>query len=132
MTMNPKENVPPDVVAQAPLRIAVVGPCTSGKSTLVHALRDAGYEARMPAQEHSYVPYMWQRITQPDLLIFLDVDYDHAIARRPRFSGGPERLAEQAVRLAHARAHCDLYLNTNILTVAEIQTRVFTFLQQYR
>jgi len=126
-----KRTVPNQVPSSTLLRVAVVGPCTSGKSTLVHALRDAGYEARMPAQEHSYVPYMWQRITKPDVLIFLDVDYEHAIARRPRFSGGPQRLAEQAVRLEHAREHCDLYLDTNGLTVAEIQEKVLLFLQRF-
>ena len=98
-------------------KVAVVGPCVSGKSELVHALRAAGYEARHVAQEHSYVPSMWQRIARPDLLIYLDVDYPTAKARRPRISWGPERLEEQATMLAHARKHCDLFLDTALLTV---------------
>ena len=48
----------------APL-IAIVGVCASGKSTLAKALRERGYNARQVLQEHSYVPYMWQRITRP-------------------------------------------------------------------
>ncbi|MBP9503378.1 MAG: hypothetical protein KBF17_14555, partial [Candidatus Promineofilum sp.] len=48
------------------LRVAVVGPCASGKSTLVAALRAAGYDARHPAQEHSFVKDMWRRRVDPD------------------------------------------------------------------
>lgn len=113
------------------VRVAVVGPCVSGKSELVRALRAAGYEARHVAQEHSYVPAMWQRISRPDLLIYLDVDYATAKARRPRIDWGAERLAEQAKRLAHARQHCDLYLDTSTLTAAEIQEEAFALLARW-
>ena len=107
--------------------IAVVGPCTSGKSTLVHALRDLGYNARMPAQEHSYVPDMWQRLTRPDVLIYLDVSWEAARTRRP-IAWGPERIADENERLAHARAHADLYLDTDSLSVEEVRERVLEFL----
>lgn len=110
-------------------RIAVVGPCSAGKSTLVSALREAGYDARHVAQEHSYVPAMWQRISKPDLLIYLDLSYAVARARRPYIDGGAERLAEQHRRLAHARKHCHLYVNTNELTPQQVQARVLAFLQ---
>lgn len=113
------------------LRVAVVGPCVSGKSTLAQALSTAGYEGRAVSQEHSYVPAMWQKITQPDVLIYLDVDYTHALERRPHITWGESRLEEQAKRLAHARAHCDLYVNTNGLSAEEVQRRVLTFLQEY-
>lgn len=111
------------------LKISVVGPCASGKSTLTQALRQAGYAVRQPAQEHSYVPAMWHRLTRPDVLIFLDVDYAAVYRRRPRGGGGPERLEEQHRRLAHARQHCDLYVDTSQLTPDEVQDRVFEFLQ---
>jgi chloramphenicol 3-O-phosphotransferase len=114
------------------LRVAVVGPCSSGKSTLAQALRAAGYEARHPAQEHSYVPNMWQRLTRPDILIYLDVDYAHARARRPYIDGGPQRLAEQQKRLAHARQHCDLYLDTSDLTAEEVRHKALAFLSIIR
>jgi len=42
--------------------IAVVGPCASGKTRLVQALRERGYNAREVAQNYSHVPTMWQRI----------------------------------------------------------------------
>ncbi len=112
------------------LLIAIVGPCASGKSTLAKALRQAGYQVRQPAQEHSYVPAMWQRLTQPDLLIYLDVDYSASLQRRPHIDYGPERLAEQHQRLAHARQHCDLYLDTSPLTPQEIFQEVDIFLQK--
>ncbi|MCA9969106.1 MAG: hypothetical protein KC425_02770 [Anaerolineales bacterium] len=111
-----------------PLKVSVVGPCASGKSTLVRALRAAGYEARQPAQEHSYVPAMWQRLTQPDVLIFLDVSETAVQRRRPKSSGGAARLAEQQARLAHARRHCDLYVDTSALTADEVRERVLVFL----
>ena len=108
--------------------IAVVGPCSSGKSTLTKSLVAAGFAARHPAQEHSYVANMWQRITQPDLLVYLDVDYANMRARRPHIDGGPQRLAEQHHRLRHAREQCDFYLDTSGLSAAEVKTAVFNFL----
>ena len=117
-----------DLVDSKTLSIAVVGPCASGKSTLTKALKAAGYEARHPAQEHSYVPNMWQRISQPDLLISLDVDYANTLARRPHTDAGPQRLEEQRLRLRHARENCDLYLDTSGLSEGEVETAVFNFL----
>jgi shikimate kinase len=111
-------------------RIALVGPCASGKSTLGRFLRAAGYEVRQPAQEHSYVPHMWQRITHPDILIYLDLDLPTLMKRLPTNHGGPARLAEQQQRLAHARAHCHLYLDTSALTPEEVQAQVLAFLQE--
>jgi shikimate kinase len=114
-----------------PLRVALVGPCASGKSTLAKALHAAGYEARQPAQEHSYVPAMWQKLTQPDILIYLDVDYETIVARRPKNAGSPQRLDEQHRRLSHARQHCDFYLDTSNLSMVEVQNQVLSFLTQF-
>jgi nicotinamide riboside kinase len=110
-----------------PLRVAVVGPCAAGKSTLIARLREAGYEGRHVAQEHSYVQDMWQRITKPDVLIYLDVTYE-AQGQRRRVTWGPDWLAKQTARLAHARQHCDLYIATDSLTVDEVAAQVLTFL----
>ncbi|UCG25701.1 MAG: hypothetical protein JSW55_06850 [Chloroflexota bacterium] len=110
------------------MRIAVVGACASGKTTLVDALRHAGYEARHVAQEHSYVPAMWQRISQPDVLVYLDADYETIMARRPAQNFSPADLEEQNRRLAHARKHCHLYVHTSDLAPAEIQERCLEFL----
>lgn len=111
------------------LLVAVVGPCSAGKSTLLPSLKAAGYEARQPAQEHSFVPDMWQRITQPDILIYLDVSYRVARQRRPHIDGGPERLADQHFRLIHARRNCDHYLDTSDLTPRQVRQAVLEFIQ---
>ncbi|MCA9961923.1 MAG: hypothetical protein KC443_22950 [Anaerolineales bacterium] len=114
---------------EPPLRIALVGPCAAGKTTLAHSLRASGYVVRQPAQEHSYVANMWQRLSQPDVLIYLDVDYPAIQKRRPHMGGGQKRLDEQRQRLAHARQHCDFYLNTSDLTPEQVVARVLDFLR---
>ena len=107
--------------------VGVVGPCCAGKSTLVQALAARGWEVRHIAQEHSYVPKMWQIIGKADLLIFLDVNYDVA-QRRRRMDWLPRDLDEQRHRLRDARLHCDLYVDTNPLSAAQVFELVFPFL----
>ena len=111
-------------------RVAVVGACSSGKSTLVSTLRDVGFDARHVAQEHSFVPTMWKEISKPDVLIYLEVDLDNLIARWPNAHFQAHDLLEQNRRLAHARAHCDLYLNTNQLNSDEVKEGALTYLEQ--
>jgi thymidylate kinase len=108
--------------------IAVVGPCHSGKSLLVQALCERGYRAREVAQEHSYVPAMWQRITRPDLLVYLDVSWEVARQRRPT-DAKADWWAEQAHRLRHARQHADLYVHTDKLTPQEVIEMTLAFLR---
>jgi cytidylate kinase len=107
--------------------IGVVGPCCAGKSTLVRALAARGCEVRHIAQEHSYAPKMWQIIGKADLLIFLDVNYDEA-QRRRRMDWLPRDLDEQRDRLRDARLHCDLYVDTNPLSAAQVFDLVLPFL----
>jgi shikimate kinase len=114
------------------LRVAVVGPCAAGKSTLIEALRAAGYDARHPAQEHSFVPNMWQRLVAPDVLVFLDVDYPTYLARRPHQDPGPAYLAEQHHRLAHAREHADLMIDTSDQSAEAVRETVLAFLAGLR
>jgi cytidylate kinase len=108
--------------------IAVVGPCASGKSLLARALRQRGYNAREVGQEHSYVPTMWQRITQPDLLIYLDVSWEVACQRRST-DAKASWWAELAHRLRHARHHADLYIHTDVLTPQEVLEESLAFLE---
>lgn len=110
-------------------RVAVVGPCAAGKSTLVAALRGRGYDAQAVGQEHSGVPYLW-RLGEPDLLIFLDVDLPTTTARRAR-AWPPDLYAAQQARLADARAHADLYLDTSPLAAAEVAACAGDFLATY-
>ncbi len=107
-------------------RVTVVGPCAAGKSTLVARLRARGYDAHAVAQEHSGVPYLWQ-LSEPDLLLFLDADRATIDARRGY--EWPAAIDDaQQTRLAHARAHADLYLDSSALTPDEVAERVEHFL----
>ncbi|MGD8243969.1 MAG: hypothetical protein PVI63_02120 [Anaerolineae bacterium] len=109
--------------------IAVVGPCASGKSTLVKALRERGYYAREVTQEHSSVPTMWQRITQPDLLIYLDVSQEVAGERRAAESD-VAWWGELVQRLQDARQHADLTIRTDTLCLQEVLSRALAFLER--
>ena len=110
---------------QAGPRLTIVGPCAAGKTTLVARLRERGYDAHAVAQEHSGVAYLWQ-LSEPDLLIFLDVDLPTTAVRRKR--EWPASLyATQQGRLAHAREHADFYLESSRLTVDEVVARVASF-----
>jgi deoxyadenosine/deoxycytidine kinase len=105
----------------------VVGPCTAGKSTLTARLKEAGYEARHVAQEHSYVPDMWKRFTKPDVLIYLDVTWETAKQRR-KIWWGPDVIEIETERLRHAREYCDLYISTDQLSADEVASQVLNFL----
>ncbi len=113
---------------EASLRIAVVGPCASGKSTLAESLRALGYDARQIAQEHSYVPDMWQRINKPDLLIFLDASLE-ACNQRKDLHLNLEDYREQGRRLEHARKLCDIFLTTDELSAEQVLRRVLAKLE---
>lgn len=108
--------------------IAVVGPCASGKTTLVEALKAHGYNARQVAQEHSYVPSMWEKITRPDLLVYLDATYE-TCTKRKNLDWKPKEYQAQVERLAYARERCDLYIDTEKLTPEDIQAIALEFLK---
>lgn len=113
------------------MRIKVVGPCASGKSALAAGLRRLGYDAASVAQDHSFVPDMWQRRNPPDVLIYLDVTLETARERgRTGFGWDQDYLDEQHHRLRHARAHCDLALGTDGLSEAQVLRRVVAFLRE--
>jgi len=108
--------------------IGVVGVCGSGKSTLVSALRAHGLELRHIAQEHSYVPTMWERMVSPDVLIFLDCSYPETIRRR-NLDWTEREYLEQHHRLRHARANASLYLFTDTMTPQGVSETVLNFLR---
>lgn len=109
-------------------KVGIVGPCSAGKSTLVQGLKQHGYaDARPISQEHSYVPYMWQRITNPDVLIYLDVSYENAQKRR-FLNWTIDEYNEQLRRLEHARQHAHLFVDTNPLNAGEVLDVVLRFL----
>ena len=101
------------------LNIAIVGPCGAGKSTLARALQSRGLDVRQIAQEHSYVPSMWQYLCRPDVLIFLDASFE-VCTRRKNLNWLPRDYAKQVHRLEHARKHCHIYVNTDSLNPEEV------------
>jgi thymidylate kinase len=109
------------------LRLAVVGPCAAGKSTLIEGLQQHGYEARHVAQEHSYVPAMWKLLASPDVLIYLDVSYQ--VSKQRTDSSWQEKIFnKQLERLSHAREHADLIINTDQLSPQEVLDQVLDYL----
>ncbi len=107
--------------------IGVVGPCSSGKSTLVAGLKKRGVSVRHIAQEHSYVKDMWLRLSNPDILVFLDVSYPVA-QERHKLSWTIGEYKKQTHRLRHARQHADIYLDTDKLIPEEILKKVLSFI----
>ena len=125
MTTNNQKDEPPST--PKPL-IGVVGPCAAGKSTLIAGLTRRGYRTRHIAQEHSYVKDMWQRLTNPDILIFLDVAYPTTCQRR-KLDWTESDWQEQQHRLSHAKAHADLYLDTDKLSMEEVLNKAIDFIR---
>lgn len=110
-------------------KIGVVGPCAAGKSTLVAGLTSYGYWGKQIAQEHSYVADMWRRISQPDVLIYLNVSYPQTIKRK-NLNWTEAEYAEQIHRLRHARQHADLKIDTTGLTAPQVLQAAIAFLNQ--
>ena len=126
--MEPPSNHSP--VHTAPL-VGVVGPCGSGKSTLIAGLEKHGYRCRHIAQEHSYVQAMWQVIAKPDILIYLAASFPVSTSRR-QLNWRQKDHEEQLQRLAHARQHASLVVNTDMLTPEQVLQKVLDHLEEIR
>lgn len=118
---------------QPPL-IGIVGPCASGKTTLIHQLSSLGYQCRHIAQEHSYVPDMWKRLTNPDILVFLDVSYEVTLQRK-KLNWTKEEFKIQLDRLRDAYGNADILIETDLLTptqlVSQVVEKIETILQNH-
>ena len=105
-----------------PRRVVVVGPCASGKSTLVEGLRRLGFEATVCGQEHSEIPTLW-RHADPDVVVALEVDLP--TVRRRRGEEWPEWLyLVQRRRLRQAAAAADVSVDTSALDEGAVLQRV--------
>ena len=109
------------------MRIAIVGICASGKTTLVRGLREAGYDAYNVAQEHSCVHDFWNK-KHPDVLVMIDATLPTVKKRRVIY-WGQDRIDTQHKRLADAKAHADLYIQTDDLDAAAVRQKVIDFLK---
>ncbi len=116
-------------VSPKPL-IGIVGVCASGKTTLNAGLTALGFNCRHIAQEHSYVPTMWRRITNPDILIYLEVSYENTIARKS-LNWTRDEYAQQLFRLRDAIENAHICINTDDLTPQQLIDRVVKELQTY-
>lgn len=110
--------------------IGVVGPCSAGKTTLISKLQNIGYQCRHIAQEHSYVRDMWQRIVDPQILIFLDVSYEISMKRK-QLNMNSREFDEQLARLEHARQYANIYIQTDQLTPGEVFEMILSRLEDY-
>ncbi|GEM_PF-278184 len=111
-------------------RVTVVGVCAAGKTALVERLRARGYDARHCIQEHSQVADMWQRISRPEVLVYLDASLEVIRQRRPDDDFDEEYIREQRHRLAHARQHCQIYVSTDALSIEGVLSRVVAGLSE--
>lgn len=110
------------------MRIIIVGPCGAGKSTLATNLARQGYDAHDCAQEHSHVQTMWQKISRPDLLLYLDASLS-TIRTRLGVDWEQAYLDEMNRRLANARAHAHFFLDTDPLSREQVLARAIEFVR---
>ena len=108
-------------------RIVVVGPCASGKSTLVANLQQAGYDAHVSGQEHSEIAKLWTRMN-PDVLVGLRVDLETVRERRGQ-TWSSTIFAAQERRLADAFSAADLIIDTAKLSEIEALAAVTDYLE---
>lgn len=112
------------------MRIAVVGVCASGKTTLVKGLKDAGYDAYNVAQEHSGIHNFWNK-HHPDILVMIDATLS-AIKKRRLVYWDQERLDVQHKRLADAKAHANLFIQTDAYNADEVREQVIDYIETWK
>ena len=111
------------------LLVGIVGPCGSGKSALTEGLEKSGYTCRHIAQEHSYVPDMWQLITKPDVLIYLEASFQVS-TDRTKLTWQEKDYIEQLRRLSHARAHANIIIDTDNMTIEDVLQTALGYLNR--
>jgi hypothetical protein len=113
----------------AALRVAVVGTCASGKSSVVSELRRRGYDAWAVAQEHSIIHELW-RHQHPDRVVYLQTSLD-AIRRRRNAPRWPEWIyTVQLQRLENARSNADLIVDTDALDLPGVVQQIVSALDR--
>ncbi len=111
----------------SPLRVTVVGPCASGKTTLVERLKEAGYDAWVTSQEHSVIPELWNH-QAPDALIALKTDLE--TIRQRRGAGWSHSIFDaQMERLRNAFTAAGLIVDTTLCSEEETASRALSYLR---
>jgi deoxyadenosine/deoxycytidine kinase len=116
-------------MSKSSLIIGLVGVCGAGKTTLTNGLKSCGFNVRQIAQEHSYVSDMWRRLSNPDVLIFLQASYPVTMQRKP-FKWSEEEYQTQLHRLRDAHKHADIFIDTDDLTPEEVLSIALEFLNK--
>lgn len=99
------------------MKIAIVGTCASGKTTIATELRLRGHDAYVVGQEHSVVHDLWNH-QRPQLVVFLTADLETVRSRRGASWPGWLFDAQQQ-RLEDAREHANVVLDTSELSIDE-------------
>lgn len=111
-------------------RVVVVGPCASGKTTLVESLKRIGVDARVSGQEHSAIRNLWRRLN-PDVLVALDLDLETLRRRRdPAWSS--DLYGVQHLRLEEAFHAADVLIDTSDAREEEVLERVLAVIAHLR
>ncbi len=99
------------------MRVAVLGTCASGKSTVVGELRRRGFDAYAVSQEHSIVRNLWDH-ANPDVVVLLETDYWTICQRRGQ--DWPRWLYDlQLERLVEVKNHADVIVSTSNASVEQ-------------
>jgi adenylate kinase family enzyme len=102
--------------------VVVVGPCASGKSTLVRNLHKKGINAFVAGQEHSAIRNLWAK-RDPDIIVALDVDLE--TLRKRRGETWPSNLYRvQHERLSDAFAAATTIIDTSRVSEEEAAAQV--------
>jgi GTPase SAR1 family protein len=111
-----------------PFRVVVIGPCASGKTTLVEGLKREGCDAVVCGQEHSEITNLWQH-SEPDLLVMLEVSLESIRVRRGE--DWPESIyLAQLDRLRDARMAADLIIDTSIFSADQTRAIALDLIQK--
>ena len=72
---------------------------------------------------------MWQIITKPDVLIYLNSSFSTSTTRR-KLNWREKDYREELRRLAHARDHANIFIDTDDVTPDAILQKALDFLKK--
>ena len=76
------------------------------------------------------MPAMWQKISNPDVLIYLDASFPVSTRRR-RLNWQKQDHDEQLRRLSHAHQHANLLIDTDDLTPEQVLQKALDYLKEF-
>lgn len=124
------DQVPDLTSSKSGPKVVVVGPCASGKSTLVRNLHKKGINAFVAGQEHSAIRNLWAK-RDPDIIVALDVDLE--TLRKRRGDSWPSKLYRvQHERLSDAFAAATTIIDTSRVPEEEVAARVAAIVTNFQ